>query len=98
MVNLALSWQEAGISAACLAVAAVAATRSRRPGLVTAAGFARETAVVLALFGMWQLAGSFVLMGPDGAVDRGQWIWHVERAGPPAQRDHRPGWRSCLIR
>jgi hypothetical protein len=79
MVNLALSWQEAGISAACLAVAAVAATRSRRPGLVTAAGFARETAVVLALFGMWQLAGSFVLMGPDGAVDRGQWIWHLER-------------------
>ena len=56
MVNLALSWQEAGISAACLAVAAAAARRSRRPALVTAAGFARETAVVLALFGMWQLA------------------------------------------
>src|SRR5215831_123771 len=71
MVNLALSWQEAGISAAW---------RSRRPALVTAAGFARETAVVLALFGMWQLAGSFVLMGPEGAVDRGQWIWNVERA------------------
>ena len=28
MVNLALSWQEAGISAACLAVAAAAARRS----------------------------------------------------------------------
>ena len=79
MVNLALSWQEAGISAACLAVAAVVARSSRRPALVTAAGFALETAVVLALFGMWQLAGSFVLMGPDGAIDRGQWIWHVER-------------------
>jgi hypothetical protein len=79
MVNLALSWQEAGISAACLAVAAVVATRSRRPGLVTAAGLAREAAVVLALFGMWQLAGSFVLMGPERAVDRGQWIWHAER-------------------
>src|SRR6266516_4437560 len=59
MVNLALSWQEAGISAACLAVAAAVAWRSRRPALVTAAGFARETAVVLALFGLWQLAGSF---------------------------------------
>jgi len=79
MVNLALSWQEAGISAACLAAAAAVAWRSRRPALVTAAGFARETAVVLALFGMWQLAGSFVLMGPEGAIDRGQWIWHVER-------------------
>ena len=47
---------------------------------MTAAGFARETAVVLALFGLWQLAGTFVLMGPDGAVDRGQWIWQAERA------------------
>ena len=80
MVNLALSWQEAGISAACLALAAVAARRSRRPALANAAGFARESAVVLALFGLWQLAGSFVLMGPERAVDRGQWIWHVERA------------------
>ena len=80
MINLALSWQEAGVSAACLAVGAVAAHRSRRPALVSAAGFARETAVVLALFGMWQLAGTYVLMGPEGAVDRGQWIWDAERA------------------
>ena len=80
MVNLALSWQEAGISAACLAMAAVAARRSGRPALVNAAGFAGETAVVLALFGMWQLAGSFVLIGPEGAIDRGQWIWQAERA------------------
>ena len=35
---------------------------------------------MLALFGLWQLAGSFVLMGPEGAVDRGQWIWQAERA------------------
>jgi hypothetical protein len=80
MVNLALSWQEAGISAACLAAAAAVARRSRRPRLVTAAGFASETAVVLALFGMWQLAGTFVLMGPEGAIDRGRWIWQAERA------------------
>jgi len=80
MVNLALSWHEAGISAACLAVAAVAARHSGRPALVAAAGVARETAVVLALFGLWQLAGTFVLMGPEGAVDRGQWIWQAERA------------------
>jgi hypothetical protein len=80
MVNLALSWQQAGISAAGLAAAATVARRSRRPQLVTGAGFARETAVVLALFGLWQLAGTFVLMGPDGAIDRGQWIWQAERA------------------
>lgn len=80
MVNLALSWPEAGISAACLAVSAVVARRSPRPRLVAAAGFAIETAVVLALFGLWQLAGTFALMGPGGAVDRGRWIWQAERA------------------
>jgi len=48
--------------------------------LVIAAGVATETAVVLVLFGMWQLAGSFVLLGPEGAIDRGKWIWRVERA------------------
>ena len=46
---------------------------------MTAAGFAIETAVVLALFGLWRV-GSFVLMGPEGAIERGQWIWHFERA------------------
>ena len=80
MINLALSWQQAGISAGCLAAAAAVAARSRRPRLVAAAGFARETAVVLALYGLWQLAGRFVLMGPEGAIDRGQWIWQAERA------------------
>ncbi len=28
---------------------------------------------------MWQLAGSFSLIGPAGALDRAQWIWHAER-------------------
>ena len=80
MVNLEMSWQAAGISAACLIAAAAAARHSRRPRLVNASGFAREAGVVLALFGLWQLAGSFALMGPDGALDRGQGIWHAERA------------------
>ncbi len=80
MVHLEMSWQAAGISAACLIAAAAAARHSRRPRLVNASGFAREAGVVLALFGLWQLAGSFALMGPDGALDRGQGIWHAERA------------------
>jgi hypothetical protein len=79
MVNLELSWQAAGISAACLAAGAAAAVRSRRPRLAAAAGYAREAGLVLALFALWQMAGSFVLMGPDGAEDRAQWIWHAER-------------------
>jgi hypothetical protein len=59
-------------------------TGPRPPGswprrLTVAAGIAQETAILLALFALWQLAGSFSLVGPDGAVARAQWIWHAER-------------------
>jgi hypothetical protein len=47
--------------------------------LATAAGVGQETAILLALFALWQLAGSFSLVGPDGALARAQWIWHAER-------------------
>jgi PAP2 superfamily len=90
MVNLELSWQAAGISAACLTTAAAVVTsRARRAGqagqarwqrLVTPAGFGREAGVVLALFALWQLAGSFAVVSPAGAIGRAQWIWHAERA------------------
>jgi hypothetical protein len=44
-----------------------------------AAGIAQESAILLALFALWQLAGSFSLVGPDGALARARWIWHAER-------------------
>jgi hypothetical protein len=47
--------------------------------LAMAAGIAQEAAILLALFALWQLAGSFSLFGPDGALARAQWIWHAER-------------------
>jgi PAP2 superfamily len=47
--------------------------------LALAAGIAQEAAILLALFALWQLAGSFSLIGPDGALARAQWIWHAER-------------------
>jgi PAP2 superfamily len=47
--------------------------------LALAAGVAQEAAVLLGLFALWQLAGSFSLVGPDGALARAQWIWHAER-------------------
>jgi hypothetical protein len=79
VVHLELSWQAAGICAACLGVAAAAAHRSPRPRLVSAAGLAREAGVVFALFALWQAAGGIASVGPDGALDRGEWIWHAER-------------------
>ena len=44
-----------------------------------AAGIALEAAVLLGLFALWQVAGGFSLVGPDGALARAQWIWHAER-------------------
>ena len=80
MVDLELSWRAAAVTAACLGGAAVGCHRARRPRVRAAAGFLRESAVLLALFALWQLAGSYAVMGPDGAIDRAQWIWHAERA------------------
>jgi PAP2 superfamily len=80
MVDLELSWQAAAVTAGCLGGAAVGCRRSSRPRLRVAAGFLQEAGVLLALFALWQLAGSYAVMGPDGAIDRAQWIWHAERA------------------
>ncbi|MGP7996672.1 MAG: phosphatase PAP2 family protein [Streptosporangiaceae bacterium] len=79
MVDLELSWQAAAVTAACLAGASVACRRARPPRLRATAGFMREAAVLLALFALWQLAGSYAVMGPGGALGRAQWIWHAER-------------------
>ena len=79
MVHLEMSWQAAGTCAACLAVVAAAAYRSRRPRLIAAASLAREAGVVFALFALWQVAGGIASLGPDGALARGEWIWHAER-------------------
>ena len=55
-----------------------AALSARR--LAGAGRFARESALVLVLFALWQFAGSFSVLGPEGALDRGRWLWDVERA------------------
>ena len=80
MVDLELSWKAAAVTAGCLAGASVAARHVRVPRLAVLAGFAQEAAVLLGLFALWQLAGSFAVMGPDGAVSRAAWIWRWERA------------------
>jgi hypothetical protein len=79
MINLELSWPQAAAAAGGLAVATVALRRVRRPRPQSARIFTQETALVLALFALWQYAGSFAIMGPGGALARSRWIWHAER-------------------
>jgi PAP2 superfamily len=80
MPNLELSWPQAAIAAAAVALLTVGLRLARRPRLTATATFTQETALVLALFALWQFAGSFAVMGPDGALARGRWLWHLERA------------------
>jgi PAP2 superfamily len=79
MPNIELSWMQAAVVAGGLIIAAVTLRLARRPRLTAAAVFVQESALVLALFTLWQFAGSFTVMGPDGALARGRWIWHLER-------------------
>src|SRR5215469_3215533 len=79
MRNLELSWQQAAVLAGCIVVVTVLLRLARRPRLTATATFTQETALVLALFTLWQFAGSYSVMGPGGALGRGRWIWHLER-------------------
>jgi PAP2 superfamily len=80
VINLELSWQEAALSAAGLAVASLALRAARKPRLTSAAVFIQEAALVVGLFALWQYAGSFAVLGPGGALGRARSIWRFERA------------------
>lgn len=82
MQTVALSWQHAGEVAAGLAVVggALAVAKNRTARAVGA--FLRETAVIGALYGLWQLAGKLSVTGTGGAERRAHWIAHAERLLP----------------
>jgi hypothetical protein len=85
--TVGLSWQHCGEVAVVLAVAgSVAALSSNR--VVRAAGaFARETAVIGVLYGLWELAGKVSVTGAKGAMQRSRRIERVERYLPlPSER------------
>jgi len=80
VINLELDWRQAAGAAAGLAVAAAALAAAGQPRLTRIAAFAREAALALGLFALWQYAGSFAVLGPGGALGRSRWIWRFERA------------------
>ena len=87
MPHLMLPWQYA-MAAACglVIVAAVIrgrlAARSARHGESWAlwGGVAWESGLLFLLYGLWQFAGSFTVMGKSGALPRARWLWDAERA------------------
>lgn len=80
MHNVALSWEQAAVLTAVLAVLAVALTVTDTGRLRRLAPFARETAIIAGLYSMWQLAGQLSVVGTQGAFDRARWIERTERA------------------
>jgi hypothetical protein len=77
--TVGLTWQHSFQTAAALTVvgSSLAITKKR---IVRAVGaFARETAVIGVLYGLWQLAGRIsVTNGVEPAKRRARWIEHVE--------------------
>jgi hypothetical protein len=77
--HLELSWPQAALAAAVLAAVAAVLVSTRRARLVAIGRFTGETALLAALFALWQYAGSFTFMSPDGGLPRGRWLWQAER-------------------
>jgi hypothetical protein len=82
-----LPWQYA-LAAACGLFIVAAAIKAGRPAGRTTGrsarwalwgGVAWESALLFALYGLWQFAGSFTVMGTSGALPRARWLWDAER-------------------
>ena len=80
MIDLELSWRQAALVAAGAGLASAGLRLPRKPRLTSVAVFLQESALVLGLFALWQYAGSFSVVGPQGALPRSRWIWNFERA------------------
>src|SRR3954452_16846 len=85
--TVGLTWQHSGELATVLAVGGAAAAVSANRAVRAVGAFARETAVIAVLYGLWQLAGALSVTGTDGALRRARWIEHVESYLPlPSER------------
>jgi hypothetical protein len=79
VIEVDLTWREAAALAGAMAAATPVLRRSRRPRLVRLSTGTQESALILALFALWQYAGSYGVLGPRGALGRSRWLWHAER-------------------
>ena len=82
-LNVHHSWEVAAVLAAGGGVAALSDNRAVR----VVGAFARETAVIGFLYGLWQVAGSLSVTSKAGAYERAHWIQRFERQLPlPSER------------
>lgn len=74
MQTVHLTWQHSGELAVVLGAAGGGMALSTRRAVRMAGAFARETAVIAVLWGLWQLAGQVSLTGSERAYERAEWI------------------------
>jgi len=74
-----LPWDTAAWIAVALAVVGVAAGRLRHRAAMVFGAFARETALILALYALWQRGGDVAVTKVAGAFDHARWVWRTER-------------------
>jgi hypothetical protein len=75
-----LGWDVAAVASVILAAFGVLARSARRRNVVLAAGIARETALVLVLYAVWQKAGELAGTRVKGGIAHARGIWHLEQA------------------
>jgi PAP2 superfamily len=77
MPNIMWTWQQAVVVAGV--VAAVWGVLKFREAAPRSRPYIYETALIIALYALWQIVGALAGQGDYTAVTRGQWIWNVER-------------------
>ncbi len=82
MQTVGLTWQHSFEVAAVLSVGGAALAVSKNRAVRAVGAFARETAIIGVLYGLWHLAGKLSVTGTDGAMRRGRWIAAFERYLP----------------
>lgn len=95
---LALPWDDAAAIAGIAAVAGIALRRSGNSRRRAAGAFALEAALIIGLYGLWQLAGRLSLMGIDDAMARASAIAHAEAFLPSIPTmQHLILWSPVLV-
>ncbi len=74
-----LEWRWAVALAVTLGAAGIAACWSPRPRIRAAGAFAREAALVLALYAIWNYAGKLSLVHVDEAFANGRWVRSLQQ-------------------
>jgi hypothetical protein len=90
MPNIMWTWQQAALVAGLLA--AVWGVLKARSAAARARPFVFEAALIILLYGLWQLVGSLAGNGDYSAVGRGKWIWDAERAVWLPNENTLQGW------